>query len=616
MKLNIQRFAASKSTTFTESNLSTETNTSSLKITIKFSANNSVTYFSSKTLHCTCNGVSKSTSVSLSKGGSVTKSFTFDNIAHNADGTKSVSWSWNCNTGTSALGNISDSGTRTLTKINRQSQFDKTDWDQDTPIDLDTSVEFTINQHLENVYHKITAYILDSNEELQPVATRNNISITNDKYTFSFTSSELTTNVYPLITTSRTKYIRMYLSTYTDSELTQQIGDDDVIWYTGQVPLTVQPSLSIGTLTEADTTMQSLNWGVFVQNKSKLNIPITATGIYGSTIQLIDTSLNGIAYSGTPVITSTLTTSGLNTVTTNIYDSRNIFNTVFERFNVVAYSNPTIEIAQAQRCLSDGTLSKNGTYILYDFKGSISPVSNNNSAKFRIGYKKTTDANYTYVDISTNYTINAVDQVSTFTISSDYAYDIVFEAVDSFTTSSIDRDIDTGFDLLNFNASGLAMAIGTISSAGANEELLEVDLPTEFLQDIETQDIDAVDITAQDITSSNLTATDITASGSISGGSGDFDSLTINSQPIIVIQDYLETISSIASGSTTTVTYDITKSGYTPIAISGISCGNSAINFYVTRITSNTSAQVSVRNIGSATASNIGIRIYVAYIKE
>ena len=33
--------------------------------------------------------------------------------------------------------------------------------------------------------------------------------------------------------------------------------------------------------------------------------------------------------------------------------------------------------------------------------------------------------------------------------------------------------LDAGFDLMNFNASGKAMAIGKVSEAGANEELLE-----------------------------------------------------------------------------------------------------------------------------------------------
>lgn len=110
---------ATKNTSFSESNISVSSNTSSLTINVYFSADNSSTWFNDKTLSCSCNGQTQSRIVSLSRGGSVSASFTFSNIAHNNDGSKSVGWSWSCTTGTSALGTISDSGVRALTKIAR-----------------------------------------------------------------------------------------------------------------------------------------------------------------------------------------------------------------------------------------------------------------------------------------------------------------------------------------------------------------------------------------------------------------------------------------------------------------------------------------------------------------
>lgn len=122
MKLNIQLFAVTKSTSFSES-VDKVNNRSNLSITIKFSANNSSTWFNSKSLKCTCNGEEQSKTVSLSKGGKVSATFTFSNIQHNDDGKKSVSWSWSIATGTSVLGTLSDSGTRTLTTIPRASDI-------------------------------------------------------------------------------------------------------------------------------------------------------------------------------------------------------------------------------------------------------------------------------------------------------------------------------------------------------------------------------------------------------------------------------------------------------------------------------------------------------------
>ena len=123
MKLNIQLFAISKSTSFSESNLNVTNNTSSLTISIYFSANNSTTWFSSETLYCTCNGVTQSKNVKHPKGGSCSASFTFNNIKHNADGTKTVSWSWNCNTGTAVLDNVSASGTKKLSNLHKPPQI-------------------------------------------------------------------------------------------------------------------------------------------------------------------------------------------------------------------------------------------------------------------------------------------------------------------------------------------------------------------------------------------------------------------------------------------------------------------------------------------------------------
>lgn len=115
--------AVIKTTTFSESNISVANNTSSLTINIHFSANNQQTWFEKATLSCTCNGSTKTKTVSHSIGGSVSTSFTFSNISHNNDGTKSVNWSWKCPTGTSTLGTISASGTKALTKIARQANL-------------------------------------------------------------------------------------------------------------------------------------------------------------------------------------------------------------------------------------------------------------------------------------------------------------------------------------------------------------------------------------------------------------------------------------------------------------------------------------------------------------
>ena len=462
MKLDIQLFATIN-TTFSESNISIENNTSSLTITIYFSADNSQTWFASKTLYCNCNDQVQSKNVRLDKGGHVQESFTFNNIQHNTDGTKSVQWSWDITTGTSVLGTIERSGTRTLTAIPRAS----TPTFSSNPTELNQSVTITTNRAVNTFTHTIT------------------YSIGSSSGTIAENVGDSTTWTPPLslaneITTSTSGDCIITCTTYNGDTL---IGTKQVVLGL-TIPSSIVPSVSIGTLTEASDVMIALGWNVFVQNKSKLNIPITASGSYGSTITSIITTINGLNFSGSNVTTSTLVTAGTNTISTTATDSRGRTATTTTTYNVIAYSNPSITSAQVQRCLQDGTLSEDGTYLLYTFVGTISPVSNNNYTSFKIGRKLTTDDNYTYVTISSNYSVNAQDQVSTFTISPDYPYDIIFEAEDSFMTTSINRTIDTGFDLMNFNANGKAMAIGKVSEATGNQELFEIDLPIQMTQTI------------------------------------------------------------------------------------------------------------------------------------
>jgi len=332
----------------------------------------------------------------------------------------------------------------------------------------------------------------------------------NTTSTYTYNSYTITTaTLAPYLTNATSGTATATLYTY-DSSGTQ-LGDPDSKTFTITLNSSVVPSVTIGTITEANATMQSLNWGVFVQNKSQLNIPITATGIYNSTITSVVTTINGKTFNGTNVTTTTLVTAGTNTISTTITDSRGRTATATKTYSVVAYANPTITTAQVQRCLSDGTLSDEGTYLLYSFVGSISSVSNHNAKTFKLGYKKTTDANYTYVTLSSNYTINNIDTISSFTINQDYSYDIVFQAIDSFTTTAINRSIDTGFDLMNFNASGKAMAIGKVSEAGANEELLEIDLPTNITQELTTT---AFNGRVWDFTTGNSTDTWVPVAGS------------------------------------------------------------------------------------------------------
>lgn len=484
MKLDIQRFAVTKSTTFSESNISIENNTSTLKITINFSANNTSTWFTSETLYCTCNGVTKSAQVSHSKGGSVTKTFTFNNIKHNTDGTKTVAWSWNCNTGTSVLGNISASGTRTLTTINRYGYIKNISGNT-----TDSTIAITYESTNSNYDYYLEIYKGHPDELGDRYKTYDDLDSSLGEHTLNISVESDYFNDYINSTSVPITYI---LWTERDD------GSDSDGYYTYiNLNTIVMPSGIIYDAEELNQTMISLDWDIFVQNKSQIKIPVEAEGVYGSTITSV------VLYFGTTLLTGVydsldevwnfnipiVETSGQIGLTAVITDSRGRQKATIRSITIQPYTNPTITSVEAQRCLQDGTINEDGRYVKYTFVGSISSVANNNSKIFQIGYKKTIDENYTFVTISNTYSVNENDSVSSFTISPDYAYDIIFQAVDSFMTTAIGRHLTVGYDLMNFNSSGRAMAIGKVSEAVGDEGKFEVALPSFFYSDLELNNV-------------------------------------------------------------------------------------------------------------------------------
>lgn len=132
-------------TTINEINVDTPNNKSDLVFTLFINPNNTSTYCTNRPLTITCNGVTQSGSLTVPKGGSATLTFTFANIYHESDGSKSVNWSWNCPTSTSGLGNLEYSGTYTMQTIPRASSFSNVNINY-----IDDTMYFSIDKKTSN----------------------------------------------------------------------------------------------------------------------------------------------------------------------------------------------------------------------------------------------------------------------------------------------------------------------------------------------------------------------------------------------------------------------------------------------------------------------------------
>ena len=379
-------------------------------------------------------------------------------IPHNADGTMSFGVGFSFTPQTSAAyfpGSMSGNGTYVCTTIPRAT----TPALSATSVELEKTVDITCTPATSSFSHKL----------YYQIGSANKVAITTlaaGTKTYSWTVPE---GIADSITSSASGTIQVVCETYSGTTL---IGTKSVD-LTVTMPSTMVPTISSVTIAEA-TAGLAAKFGAYVQGKSTLSIATSASGVHGSTIDSIAVDVGGTAYSGASVTTGVLNTSGSVTVTVTVTDSRGRTAVSSSTVSVTAYSAPTITVAEAVRCGSDGTVNEEGTYIKFTYKFNVAPVGDNNDKSFKIQYKN----GNTWTDL---YTVSAYtgdsSYVSTVTFSIDNTYDVRFVATDYFSTTTIQKQVVPSFVLMDFGAGGKSMAIGQRSS---NNGKFEVDLPSVF----------------------------------------------------------------------------------------------------------------------------------------
>lgn len=413
-----------------------------------------------------------------------------------------------------------------------------------------------------------------------------------------------------------TQTAAVYLYTY-QNDGTTQIGLPYATNFNVELDSSIKPSLSISNLAEADSDMISKNWGIYVQNKSKLSfrvnpsfpnpVPASAT----ITANTNDDSFSANTMQNTTFTTTALKTAGTNTISASITDSRDRpANAPESTYTVVAYGDPTITYSDVYRCNSSGTADDEGKYIHYTFKGEIYSINGNNNHTFVLKYRaKGSSGSYTQI-LSSNgtldngkYSLNATATYGTGnTFDTNTDYDFVFEAIDSFRTSSnpvtVTKNIGTGFDLLNFNESGKSMAIGTVSTRGSNEKVLDIELDSYlkklYLYNVNTEQYDEI---FPNIGSGTVTSVGVTAGGGIS----------VSGSPITSSGSITVTntgVRNLAIGTTNgTVSANINGTNQ-DIAVKGL--GSAAYTDSTSYVPSNRGVEVIIGTQTSATANWLG----------
>lgn len=238
------------------------------------------------------------------------------------------------------------------------------------------------------------------------------------------------------------------------------------------IPASVKPTISSLTASRIDGEVPS-TWGIYVQTKSKVKLTINgAAGSYGSTIKSY--SITGGGYSGS---TSTLTTGFLNnsgtiTFKATVTDSRGrVSAEASVSITVTAYSPPYFNSSLSQRCLSNGTLDDDGTYIHALVSFGYSTCGGKNTLKTSVQYKQVSAEQWT--DAGVTFASNTAFTYGRGQISTETSYDVRYTLEDAFSTISVQEIVSTAAVVMDFKSGGKGVAIGKVSETDNTFEVAE-----------------------------------------------------------------------------------------------------------------------------------------------
>lgn len=248
--------------------------------------------------------------------------------------------------------------------------------------------------------------------------------------------------------------------------------------FTATVPASMVPSIGSIGITEASAGINA-QFGAFVQNKSRLNIAISASGIQGSSIVSYKTEVDGASFSGSSVVTGYITSAGSLSVKATVTDSRGRTAVKTQTVNVVAYANPAIAAFTAVRATTAGVFDDQGTSLSIAINFNISAVGNKNTKNYAVDLQKNGETAWVSVLKGSVYAYNST-YIADNVLSVDSSYTLRLRVTDYFTTSEAIVDVSSGFTLMDFRSTGKGAAVGKVSEKDA----FEVGMIAEFFKSV------------------------------------------------------------------------------------------------------------------------------------
>ena len=312
-------------------------------------------------------------------------------VAHNADGTKTCSFSAtagiNVTLSDTYYGNVTASGSSTFDTIARASTISSVT--SSVAIDGTNAVTVAISRKASSFTHTVVFKFGSYSKTTTDVGTSTSYAIPTSWI-----------NAMPSATSGTAS---VTVTTYSGST---KIGSAVSASFKVTVPASVVPTISGVTITEAVSGLAA-KFGGYVQSKSKLSVSITAAGVYGSTIKSYKTTIQGTPYTTQSFTSGVLAKSGTSTITITATDSRGRTASTTRSLTVITYAAPKITSFQGFRCLANGTENYEGTYAKLSVNFSISPINDKNTKTYTIEYKLQGASTWTALTSGSVYALNS-----------------------------------------------------------------------------------------------------------------------------------------------------------------------------------------------------------------
>lgn len=376
-------------------------------------------------------------------------------IAHNADGTKTIAVGYSLNMADRYYtpGPMSGSGSFVCATIPRAT----TPTVSSSSVNIGSSVTISVAGRASSSFSHVLTYSCGSTTGT--IATLN-ASTTSYSWTIPNVAAQITTAKHgPLTIVCTTKSGSTVIGTKS-VQISVGIPNTPAYW----------PTVSGFSVTEqnADVIALGMASSEFVQNKSVVTFAGSGTGKYGATIKRTQFLVDGAEVNPENY---PLKVSGSVSMGVKLTDSRGYTADTVTVSTVYPYAPPSISVMSFYRSDSAGTADDSGEYLHYAFTGAIASIGGYNTNQWAIHVQRAGTSTWTSVASGQGTALSVSSVSSSAVVDADYSYTVRLTLTDSFGTAVMTQAIGTGYTTMDFKYSGSGVAFG---KASETDNMLEV----------------------------------------------------------------------------------------------------------------------------------------------